>query len=73
MPEIPVTCPDCGEPLGKMVQVNDTIQLSVGDWIVAQGHRYCPQCGSVVYFRLSRAARWDTRMQRAAKRQGQAA
>jgi hypothetical protein len=72
MADIPVICPSCGAPFGRMVQVNGVVRLDAAGWIISDGYRHCHRCGAVFHFKPPKAP-WDELVRRAAKRQEQLA
>jgi hypothetical protein len=47
---IPVACPHCQSGMGHLVNVQGSIYLDVGNFMVVAGHRFCHSCGRPFHF-----------------------
>jgi hypothetical protein len=50
MTSVPIHCPGCRAPLGRVIEIKERIYFDDGLMLVADGSRRCHCCGRVFYW-----------------------
>lgn len=48
-----IICSNCGEILGRMIQIDDEELIQIGSLVVTEIHGNCAQCGEEFHYSLN--------------------